>query len=164
MKNPSSKWINAAMRCLCDVLEEVSKTQKLPQGIKRNFSVELSFVSKKKMIELNKKYRKKYAPTDILSFQATEFYKKTGFLGELIICYPVLRKQAKERNLTDEMELLILLVHGVLHLYGWDHEKSRVEAQKMAQLETKILKKCVPKTWIQKSKGNCLQGLIERVE
>ncbi len=71
------------------------------------------------MRRLNREWRKKDKPTDVLSFPSGE----RGFLGDLVIDVPYAARQARSRGHSLERELQILLVHGVLHLLGFDHEK-----------------------------------------
>ena len=102
---------------------------------------QVSLVSSAQIKKLNSKFRGKRKATDVLSFSAPAPFSSQGFLGELIICLPVLRAQAKELKHKSETELEILIVHGLLHLLGWDHEKSGKEAKAMALIEKKILKR-----------------------
>ncbi len=60
-------------------------------------------------------------------------------LGEIVICYPRAKKQAKRLDHPLEKELVILLVHGILHLLGYDHEKDEEEAKKMEDLQERIV-------------------------
>ena len=69
---------------------------------------------------LNKRWRKKDRPTDVLSFPSGE--KAPGFLGDLVIDVPYAARQARARRHSLTRELKILLAHGVLHLLGYDHE------------------------------------------
>jgi len=62
-------------------------------------------------------------------------------LGEIIICYPRAKKQAKRAGHSLGKELAILLIHGILHLSGYDHEKSEQDAAKMEMMEQRILNK-----------------------
>ena len=96
----------------------------------------LSFVDGPAMARLNKKYRGKNKPTDILSFETDHPHS----LGDLVICTPVLRAQARDQGHDVETELAILLVHGFLHLLGYDHERSKGAALLQARAERKILK------------------------
>ena len=61
-------------------------------------------------------------------------------LGDIIISIPRALKQAKERNTPTDRELFALLVHGILHLFGYDHERSETEAKKMRRKELLIQK------------------------
>ena len=110
------------------------------------------------MTELNRAYRGKNRPTDVLSFQPPEVFRKQGMLGELVICLPVLKRQARELGHRPETELRILLVHGVLHLLGLDHELGAREAARMARLEARLLEKLRGG----KLSGNQAKGLIDR--
>ncbi|MFH1461318.1 MAG: rRNA maturation RNase YbeY, partial [Patescibacteria group bacterium] len=60
-------------------------------------------------------------------------------LGEIIICYPRAKKQSKQIGHSLEKELTILLIHGILHLLEYDHEKDKAEAEKMKEMEERIL-------------------------
>lgn len=85
--------------------------------------VNVVFIGEKKMRTLNRTYRGKDAVTDILSFT----YNEPGLLGEIFIC-PTYRKHTFGH----------LLVHGILHLQGHDHEDAK-SAEKMEALEQKLL-------------------------
>ncbi len=95
--------------------------------------------TRSRMARINRQARGKNQPTDVLSFPAPKVFQKQGFLGELVICVPVLREQAREQGHSIAEELDILLVHGVLHLLGYDHERGPAAARKMAKMELKIL-------------------------
>ena len=64
---------------------------------------------------------------------------REGQLGEVVICLPVLKRQARERGHSEVAELEILLVHGALHLLGFDHELGPKQAAAMARWEGKLL-------------------------
>lgn len=91
------------------------------------------------MTRLNGRYRGKNYPTDVLSFNAPEIFAQAGQLGELVICLPTLRKQARELGHSDRRELDVLIAHGVLHLLGLDHELGPQEAAEMARWEARLL-------------------------
>ena len=74
---------------------------------------------------LNRLYRRKDYSTDILSFQGAE----DSTVGELVLCMPILRRQAKRTGLGETGELGYMLVHGTLHLLGFDHEEGCVEGE-----------------------------------
>jgi probable rRNA maturation factor len=94
--------------------------------------VSLSFVSKAEMKKLNRRYRGKNKPTDVLSFNLNE----GRLLGDVLICPDVARANAKEYGTTIGAELARLLAHGLLHLTGYDHGK------KMFDLQEKITEAC----------------------
>ncbi|MFT4047272.1 MAG: rRNA maturation RNase YbeY [Solimonas sp.] len=83
---------------------------------------------------LNRDYRGKDKPTNVLSFGGDE-----GVLGDLVICAPVVAREAVEQNKTLREHWAHMVVHGCLHLQGHDHELE-VDAQKMEAREIRILK------------------------
>lgn len=98
--------------------------------------ISVAFVGNREIKKLNKQYRKKNKTTDVLSF----LYDDEPLTGEIVICYPRAALQAKEHGWSARQEIKLLLVHGLLHLAGYDHEKSQEEARKMERLQEKILK------------------------
>ena len=105
----------------------------------------LSMVGKTRMQSLNKKYRRKDYPTDVLAFPMANMGKQAGgFLGDLVICLPVAIGQASRFGNTPDQELCRLLIHGTLHLLGYDHERGSQEAARMQRKERLILKKLTP--------------------
>jgi probable rRNA maturation factor len=100
--------------------------------------------------KLNKIYRGEDKPTDVLAFQMTPGMNQElelpfvsapdgiKHLGEVVISYPQAEKQAQEQGHSVTRELALLIVHGMLHLLGYDHEL-REEEQKMRDKENKIL-------------------------
>ncbi len=88
----------------------------------RSFSV--AFVSDRRMTELNKFFRGKNTTTDVLSFpsEREEFEPDDQNLGDIVISAEQAQKQAMENGLTLELEIKQLILHGVLHLCGYDHE------------------------------------------
>lgn len=89
----------------------------------------IAFVSDKKMSELNRDFRGKNSTTDVLSFpyEADEFDADDSFLGDIVISLEQAKRQAIENNLTLEMEVKQLILHGILHLLGYDHETDNGE-------------------------------------
>ena len=111
----------------------------------RNKKTELSIavVGQGRIRELNKKYRKKNRATDVLAF----LYDDSGLAsldarrsGEIVICLREVKKNAKRFSLIFEKELARVLIHGILHLLGYNHEKSEKEAEKMRKKEEYYLK------------------------
>lgn len=86
--------------------------------------------------KLNKQFRGKNYATDVLSFEGME----PNSLGELIFCAPVLKRQAKEHDLSFRKEFAYLLLHGLLHLLGYEHEGDERAAKKMYALQDDIFK------------------------
>lgn len=92
--------------------------------------ISIAFVDKKEMARLNRDWRGQNYPTDVLSF----IHKEGDLLGEVIICYPIAKVQAEVAGITTKEEILQLLTHGILHLFGHDHEKKK-PADTMQALE-----------------------------
>lgn len=86
---------------------------------------------------LNREYRKKDYATDVLSFAGDD----QELLGELAICPEVITRQAKEHNLSFKAELAYMVLHGLLHLLGYDHEGSASDARRMFKLQDGIFTK-----------------------
>ncbi|MBU1255610.1 rRNA maturation RNase YbeY [Patescibacteria group bacterium] len=131
--------------------------------VKNDIEISLAIVGDGRIRKLNKMYRGNNRVTDILSFsdksvlpylakafprlkrgkdlefiQAPDGVKR---LGEIIICYSRAKKQAQRVGHSLEKELTVLLIHGILHLLDYDHEKGEQEAEEMKKLEETILKK-----------------------
>jgi probable rRNA maturation factor len=91
--------------------------------------------------KLNKLYRGINQPTDVLSFESDEINPETGFstLGDIAISYPTAQKQALEANHPVENEVILLLIHAILHLSGYDHstkeEKEEMWSEQQAVLD-----------------------------
>jgi len=76
---------------------------------------------------LNRKYRHKDYATDVLSFPLGEKLPDGFYAGDILICRPLAEKQARQNAQSTEKELLLLMIHGLLHLQGHDHEKDQGE-------------------------------------
>ena len=96
-------------------------------------------VGKARSRSLNRLYRRKDKPTNVLSFAgAGRAPDGRLFLGELVICAPVLAAEARTQHKSLEAHWAHVSVHGVLHLLGFDHERA-AEALKMEFIETQVL-------------------------
>lgn len=104
--------------------------------------VELSIalVSDAQIKRLNKLYRNKDKPTDVLSFPIGEKVNGWLILGDIVISVDTARRQAQELGYSLEEELKRLLVHGLVHLLGYDHELEGEEEKKFFELEEFVLK------------------------
>lgn len=113
----------------------------------KNGEVSVNFVSENKIKAINKKYRKKDKITDVISFSAQEgeMVGEEKDLGDIFICIKKIKNQAKEYRVRWEEELTRMLVHGVLHLLGYDHLRASDE-KKMIGLQEKIVKTNVKQT------------------
>jgi probable rRNA maturation factor len=85
---------------------------------------------------LNRDYRGKDYATNVLSFP---YESGTTLSGDLVLCLPVLEREAQEQGKSLEAHCAHLIVHGMLHLQGYDHETGRAEAKRMEALEREIL-------------------------
>jgi probable rRNA maturation factor len=94
----------------------------------------IAFVTKAEIKRLNKTYRGIDKPTDVLSFEPID----EGALGELAISPEVISKQAREHGLLVREELGYMVLHGILHLLGYDHETHERDAKKMFTLQDAI--------------------------
>lgn len=118
--------------------------------------VAVALVPDARVRALNRQYRRKDAPTDVLSFPAFapsaprrgEPAAERGFLGDVVIAVGVARRQAREAGHSMQAELRVLALHGLLHLLGYDHEH---DDGQMARLERRL-----------RRKGGLREGLIER--
>ena len=145
------------------LFQRVAETALKVVGIKDKTEISLAIVGDGRMRKLNKMYRARNRVTDVLAFANKSVipYLAKAFprlkkgedvkfieppdnikrLGEIIICYPRAKKQAKRLGHSLEKELTVLLIHGILHLLGYKDEKGEKEAKEMKEMGEKILKK-----------------------
>ena len=102
---------------------------------RRTENISLAFVDREEIKRINKKFRKKNKATDVLSFGL----KERGYLGEVVICPEVVAENAKKYSNTFKAEMMKVFVHGILHLLGYDHEKSKRQAEEMEKKQKKYL-------------------------
>jgi probable rRNA maturation factor len=142
------KKLTIVTQCLSNFL-----THSSPRGLglkklgAKQFSVHVSLCGLGKIKALNREYREKDKATDVLSFPMYDNLRDSDEglfefceLGDIIICSPIMKKQAVEFSLTSEEEFFHLLVHGFLHLCGYDHEVSAQEERLMEGLEKRLIK------------------------
>lgn len=101
-----------------------------------NISLTIRIVDELESQLLNNKFRNINKPTNILSFLIDE----NPIVGDLILCHPIIKKEARDQNIKIKDHYAHLLIHGYLHLTGLDHEKEK-NAQIMENKEIAILKK-----------------------
>ena len=101
--------------------------------------VSVQVVGTRRSRALNARYRGRHKPTNVLSFAgAGRLPGGEHWLGEIVICAPVLAQEAREQNKPVAAHWAHITVHGVLHLLGFDHQQPR-QACKMESIETQIL-------------------------
>jgi len=109
---------------------------------KKNVFVSAGFISEQEIQKINKQYRDKDYPTDILSFanfESADDLEKSKeeniFLGELLICLPDIQKYCQKKDISFEREFYKVFSHGILHLLGFNHNKEMFRIQKEVSLE-----------------------------
>jgi probable rRNA maturation factor len=109
-----------------------------------NRELSLLFTDDKEIRKLNLKYRNKDKPTDVLSFRlgdGEDPNANKNLLGDIVISVNTAERQAIRNNCTVSDELIRLLIHGVLHLYGYDHEGvTKEKALEMREMEDALWK------------------------
>ncbi len=129
-------------------LEGLPEPQQFKQWIKaalqkdyKSLEQTIRIVDETESQALNKTYRHRDKPTNVLSFPAdASEYLDYSCLGDLVICAPIVEREAREQDKTLEAHWAHLVVHGMLHLQGYDHE-TKSEAEEMEALEIDILAK-----------------------
>ncbi|MCD6231365.1 rRNA maturation RNase YbeY [Candidatus Aerophobetes bacterium] len=115
--------------------------RKVASKLLKNEDKEISIVlvDEKKIRQLNKKFRREDKSTDVLAFPlGGEFISTRDLLGEVIISVESAQKEAKKRNHSLKEEIVLLLIHGILHLKGYD-DKRKEEKELMRKKEREIL-------------------------
>jgi len=121
-----------------EFLKSVAKTV-LKGEEKKEAEVSLVLVGQGRIKGLNKKYRRKNQVTDVLAFgrdKKQKFAMPPGGkmeLGEIVICLPVIKRNAKRFSSSFKKELALSLIHGILHLLGYNHLKSEAEDKKVEE-------------------------------
>ncbi|HDJ30512.1 rRNA maturation RNase YbeY [bacterium] len=111
--------------------------------------ISLAFVGPGRMKQINRRYRGKNRVTDVLAFPETrvefdeftvkDLYRDTQSLGEIIICLKEVKKNSRRYKSDFKTELARVLIHGILHLLGYDHERSEKDAAEMQEKENQYL-------------------------
>jgi probable rRNA maturation factor len=114
----------------------IRKAARAALGAKvRSLTVALS--DDKRVRALNKRDRRKDKPTNVLSYPSGE----KSFLGDIVLARQTVWREAREQKKTPADHVAHMVVHGALHLLGYDHETSDGDAERMEALERRILKK-----------------------
>ena len=122
------------------ITQLVEENTELDENKKWIFS--LFLINEKESRQLNKQYRQKNYPDDVLAFPFYYLYQKEldscNELGDIFLCYPLAQKQAQEYQHSLDYEFCFLFTHGMLHLLGYDHETPK-EKKIMFDLQDLIL-------------------------
>ena len=136
----SSKFIKLSKAEILNIVEEVLKT--VEYKFTKNHQLNLSFVSSEEMKLLNKTYTNKDKPTNVLSFEMPKNFpvgdEKT-LIGEIALCEEIIYEESKKYKKIFENRLKHMIIHGLLHLIGFDHV-NKDEGNKMESVEKKIMK------------------------
>lgn len=101
--------------------------------------VTIRIVDEAESRDLNRRYRDKDQPTNVLSFAYdTGQFTEAGLLGDVVICAPVLKQEARSQSKGIDAHWAHMIVHGILHLCGYEHDRQS-SAEAMEALETEIL-------------------------
>ncbi|NJD34008.1 MAG: rRNA maturation RNase YbeY [Betaproteobacteria bacterium] len=117
---PTRTQVRRWMRAACSVPAEVT----------------VRFVGTEEGQTLNRDYRSKDYATNVLSFP---YESGARICGDLVLCLPVIEREAKEQDKPAEAHYAHMVVHGMLHLQGYDHETGKDDAERMEALEREIL-------------------------
>ena len=108
----------------------------LRHALAHDAEITVRIVDEDEGLALNSSYRKKKYATNVLTF---DYAQAPLVMADLVLCAPVIAKEAKEQGKTLAAHYAHLLVHGCLHAQGWDHETSLKDAQAMEAREVAIL-------------------------
>ncbi len=118
------KWVNSSLN-----------------GYIENAELTIRIVDKAEGAQLNEKWRNAQGPTNVLSFPYSDLNETTKSIqGDIVICAPVILREAAEQKKSVEAHWAHIIVHGILHLLGYDHDNEN-DANEMESLETSILGK-----------------------
>jgi probable rRNA maturation factor len=107
------------------------------------FGIEL--VGDCRMRRLNRRYRGNDSSTDVLAFSIREGSGPvSSLIGDVVVSIPAAARQARAHRHSEDEELAVLLIHGLLHLCGYDHERGEKEAARMRRRERLLLERARP--------------------
>lgn len=113
------------------------------RGLKKHGVVSVHCIGDHRMTQLNRRHRAKEGTTDVLSFAAQEGKRldpaDVRDWGDIFVCVPQIERQAQAWNVPVKEEFTRMLIHGLLHLIGYDHEKKR-DAERMFRLQEKYVR------------------------
>ena len=117
-----------------ETVQSVLRSEKV-----RNALVSITFLDKRAMARLNKEHLRHRGPTDVISFGFARATKTDPVVGDIYICPDVARENAKGRDETVGRELKRLVIHGTLHILGYDHPHEDREASEMWRKQERLV-------------------------
>ena len=118
------------------IKKKIKKLSKFPLFKKKKYDFTILLTNNKKMKELNKRFRKKNKPTDVLSFPLAQDFKNKIYIGDIAISFQFINKRSSITNFNLEFDKT--WIHGYLHLIGYDHKKIE-DFNKMSKKESLII-------------------------
>lgn len=121
------------------MVQKILVSLELPEA-----ELSLLLVDDREIQELNRRFLGRDKPTNVLAFSMREGEFSSlhpHLLGDLVISIETARRQSKQSGLTDMEMLILLLIHGILHLIGYEHEGKKKEAKEMATKQNELFRK-----------------------
>lgn len=119
-------------------VNEISKKIIIEEFEDGEFELNIFLTDNKTITEYNSNYRGKSTPTDVLSF---EYGLKEKIIGDIVISIERIKEQAKSFDNSFEEEFFYILIHGILHILGYDHNETDDKKEKMFEIQNKYYKK-----------------------
>ncbi len=139
---------NAQKTCRIPVRQLKTRTGMILRALGcEDRELSIAIVDDAEMRSLNRQYRNRDRSTDVLSFSQTEDDAGSPdhpLLGDVVLSAETAERQARRHDLSLEQELMLLLIHGVLHLLGYDHERSAEEERIMKDKTRHLFQKLYP--------------------
>ena len=127
-----------------DLLNKFTEAFKLiskEEDLDKNASINIKIIKNKEMLNLNNHFRNKETSTNVLSFTNEDISKSiTGNLGDIAINYDYILEESNEQNKTFDDHMIHMLIHGIYHILGFDHDNDKV-ANVMEKKEVALLNK-----------------------
>ena len=127
-----------------DLLNKFTQAFKLiskEEDLDDNASINIKIIKDKEMLNLNNHFRNKQSSTNVLSFTNEDISKSiTGNLGDIAINYDYILEESNEQNKTFNDHMIHMLIHGIYHILGFDHDNDKV-ANVMEKKEVTLLNK-----------------------
>ena len=126
---------------LLNKFTEAFKLISKEEDLDDNASINIKIIKDKEMLNLNNHFRNKESSTNVLSFTNEDISKSiTGNLGDIAINYDYILKESNEQNKTFDDHMIHMLIHGIYHILGFEHDNDKV-ANVMEKKEVTLLKK-----------------------